>query len=139
MRKLGLIILLTFMSIPAMAMDKNEGNDESKIRAVESKYVCMVNNSVFNQEQIAVEVEGKTYYGCCPMCKARLEKDVSIRNAVDPVSGNSVDKATAIIGVDSSNKVYYFESEKNMQNYASNSSAEEGEEMNDMHSMNNNM
>lgn len=32
--------------------------------------VCMVNNTVFDKPQIPVQVEGKTYYGCCGGCVA---------------------------------------------------------------------
>ena len=36
--------------------------------------------------QIPVSVDGKTYYGCCAMCKDRLARDASARSALDPVS-----------------------------------------------------
>jgi YHS domain-containing protein len=39
--------------------------------------------------------------------------------ATDPVSGKSVDKASAVIGRDDSGAVVYFESEKNFVAYAS--------------------
>lgn len=84
------------------------------LRQVEASKVCMVNNTVFNQDQNAIEIEGKTYYGCCPMCEELLNEDASIRRAIDPVSGASVDKASAVIGADTSGKVYYFENEKNL-------------------------
>ena len=84
------------------------------VRQVEPQMVCMVNDTAFDTPQIAVEVEGATYYGCCPMCKERLEKDASIRKAIDPVSGNEVDKAQAVIGADAEGKVHYFESEENL-------------------------
>ena len=84
------------------------------VRQVEPAKVCMVNDTAFDTDQIAVEVEGATYYGCCPMCKERLEKDASIRKAIDPVSGNEVDKAKAVIGADAEGKVHYFESEENL-------------------------
>ena len=38
-----------------------------------------------------------------------LETDASARQAVDPVSGKTVDKASAIIGADSADKVIYFD------------------------------
>lgn len=82
------------------------------LERVEAKKVCMVNNTVFPKDQIPVEVEGKTYFGCCEMCKGRLAKDAAIRSATDPVSGNTVDKASAIIGADPDGKVQYFESEE---------------------------
>src|SRR5689334_1427618 len=61
----------------------------------DAKQVCMVNNQIMGREQIPVQVDGKTYFGCCEMCKGRLERDPSSRSAKDPVSGNLVDKATA--------------------------------------------
>jgi YHS domain-containing protein len=82
------------------------------LKRVEAKRVCMVNNTAFDKDQIPVDVGGKTYFGCCEMCKGKLAQDASIRQAVDPVSGKPVDKATAIIGATPEGKVYYFESEK---------------------------
>ena len=86
---------------------------------VEPSKVCMVNNAYMGKEQIPVQVQGKTYFGCCPMCEARLAKDPSSRTATDPVSGKPVDKASAVIGKDESGAVVYFESEKNFLAYAS--------------------
>src|SRR5262245_61283291 len=68
------------------------------IAHVPAKRVCMVNNTVFPEDQIPVAVEGRTYFGCCEMCKGRLAADPSVRTAVDPISGKSVDKAKAVIG-----------------------------------------
>lgn len=89
-----------------------------KLTRVEAKKVCMVNNAVFNKDQIPVEVQGKTYYGCCEMCKERLAKDAAARSAVDPVTGKPVDKATAVIGVIDDGTVFYFESQKTFDEYA---------------------
>jgi YHS domain-containing protein len=75
----------------------------------DAKQVCMVNNQFMGREQIPVQVEGKTYFGCCEMCKGRLERDPSSRSAKDPVSGNLVDKATAVIGRRVNGDVLYFE------------------------------
>jgi YHS domain-containing protein len=79
----------------------------------------MVNNAYMGREQIPVQVQGKTYFGCCKMCEGRLAKDPSSRMATDPVSGKPVDKASAIIGRADSGAVVYFESEKNFVAYAS--------------------
>ena len=79
--------------------------------------VCMVNDRYFGREQIAVEVAGKTYYGCCAMCKERLTKDEAARSAVDPVSGEKVDKAAAVIGRASDDTVVYFENLANFKKY----------------------
>ena len=82
-----------------------------QIERVEAKRVCMVNDAVFTKDQIPVQVEGKTYFGCCEMCKGRLASDAAARSATDPVSGKAVDKATAVIGATPDGKVFYFESD----------------------------
>lgn len=87
------------------------------LERVEPVRVCMVNNTVFPRDQIPVEVDGKTYFGCCEMCKGRLAKDAAVRTATDPVSGKPVDKATAVIGAGPDGKVQYFESEETFAKY----------------------
>lgn len=89
-----------------------------KIRPVESKKVCMINNRLFDVDQIPVTVASKTYFGCCPMCKDRLEQDERSRMSTDPVSGKHVDKAVAVIGARPSGEVVYFESRANLEAYA---------------------
>src|SRR5262245_66626493 len=76
---------------------------------VETKYVCMINNQRFDKEQIPVEVAGKTYYGCCEMCKDKLKNDPKSRMAVDTVSGKKVDKAKAVIGATAEGKAFQVE------------------------------
>jgi YHS domain-containing protein len=89
-------------------------DEDGALRQVEPRFVCMVNNSLFDRPQIPVEVGGKTYFGCCPMCKERLATDAEARQAMDPVSGRVVDKAVAVIGVLPTGAVVYFESEANL-------------------------
>lgn len=89
-----------------------------KLTRVEAKKVCMVNNAVFSKDQIPVEFDHKTYYGCCEMCKERLAKDAASRSAVDPVTGKPVDKAMAVIGALEDGTVFYFESQKTFDEYA---------------------
>lgn len=79
--------------------------------------VCMVNNQYMGRPQIPTTVGGKTYYGCCPMCKGRLEKEASARTAKDPVSGRDVDKAVAVIGKQDDGDVLYFESRQTFAAY----------------------
>jgi YHS domain-containing protein len=79
--------------------------------------VCMVNDQFMGKPQIPVQVEGRTYYGCCPACKERLETQPAIRTATDPVTGEEVDKARAVIVQDASGKIFYFASEASLQRY----------------------
>ncbi|HEY0171972.1 MAG TPA: hypothetical protein VGB98_13200 [Pyrinomonadaceae bacterium] len=95
---------------------RQEGG-EAALQVVDAKYVCMINNQRFSKVQIPIEVEGRTYYGCCDMCKDKLGGDPTSRVAVDPVSGKEVDKAKAVIGVDADGAAYYFESAENLKRY----------------------
>jgi YHS domain-containing protein len=119
MKKLLLTILMLFITIPAIAAETGHEHSDSWLKPVEAQYVCMMNNKVFDKPQIAIEVEGKTYYGCCPMCADKLKNDAALRSATDPVSGKTVDKASAVIGADPHGMTYYFENEENFHKYAS--------------------
>ena len=124
MKNIFLALFMAVITIPAIAAEQAHA-----LKPIEAKYVCMVNNTAFEKEQIAVEVDGKTYYGCCPMCEERLKKDIALRSAIDPVSGQPVDKAGAVIGADANGKIYYFESSVNLEKYETKSNAHHSEMM----------
>lgn len=88
--------------------------NQAIVTPVETDKVCMVNNQYFGTPQIPVEVDGRTYYGCCEGCKATLAGDAKARTAVDPVSGKPVDKAVAHIGAYPDGRVLYFGSAANL-------------------------
>ena len=107
---LALIAIFSFASF-------TQAQQSSALKPLDAKYVCMITNQEFVKEQIPVEVDGKTYYGCCEMCKAKIKNNAQARVAIDPVSGNQVDKAVAVIGSAPDGSIYYFESEENMSSY----------------------
>jgi len=109
------LLALAALAIAAVAVPAAAG--DQAVRQVEAKYVCMVNNAVFDKEQIPVEVDGKTYYGCCQMCKKALNEKAELRVAVDPVSGKEVDKAKSVIAALADGSVLYFENAGNLQKY----------------------
>jgi len=113
------IIALTFIfGFGSFSLADNSSQQNSSLTKVDSKYVCMITNQEFAKEQIPVELEGKTYYGCCEMCKAKIKNNPQSREATDPISGNTVDKAEAVIGAAPDGKVFYFESEENLSQYS---------------------
>lgn len=118
-RRLGLAALVVLVALIAgLSYAASEGKTKpNNLKRVETKKVCMINNQIFEKDQIPVQVEGRTYYGCCEMCKERLAKDAAARTAVDPVSGKEVDKAKAVIAAKPDGTVLYFESEENMEKY----------------------
>ena len=86
-------------------------------RVADVDLVCMVNDRYMGVKQIPVDVDGRTYYGCCAMCKSRLAQDKTVREAVDPISGKTVDKATAVVGRLVDGSVLYFESATTLARY----------------------
>jgi YHS domain-containing protein len=111
MKRVMLVVMIALVAVAALA-------ETPKLQRVEPKKVCMINEQVFEKDQIPVQVEGRTYYGCCEMCKKALASDASKRVAVDPVSRKEVDKAKAVIGALADGSVLYFENDKNFEKYA---------------------
>ncbi len=106
-------LLLSFtLNTTAMAAPANEA-----IEIVPNEKVCMVTDAVFPKKQIPVTANGKTYYGCCENCKKTLSEDAKVRSAVDPISGKSVDKASAVIAAREDGSVIYFENKKNFEEF----------------------
>lgn len=72
--------------------------------------VCMMQDTVMTVPAIPLARGGKTYFGCCEMCKAKIAAEPErYTKARDPMTGAVVDKATAeLLSVDG--RVLYFES-----------------------------
>ena len=116
-KSLMLLVAILTIGLVASVKAQSDKTKDTELTQVETKYVCMINNQRFDKEQIPITIDGVTYYGCCEMCKEKLQKDKSSRMAVDPVSGKKVDKAKAIIGATPDGKVFYFESLENLKKY----------------------
>lgn len=78
----------------------------------------MVRNHFMGRPQLAVDIDGHTYFGCCEGCRNRLAADARLRAAVDPISGQTVDKAVAVVGVNARGGLVYFENAANFRTYA---------------------
>jgi len=101
-----------------------QANNNSQFEIVENEKVCMVNDRYMVVKQIPVKADGITYYGCCENCVAKIQNNLGdVRYSKDPLSGNKVDKATAIIVQNKENGVvFYFESRTSAEKFiASNS------------------
>ena len=112
----NVILVVIAVSVALVALSASA---QEPLKKVDSKQVCMINERYFAKDQIPLVFEGRTYYGCCNMCKERLEKDPASRIATDPLSGKTVDKAVAVIAADADGNVMYFENEKNLQKFNS--------------------
>lgn len=87
-------------------------------RVTDASQVCMFNDEYMGAPQAPVVVNARTYYGCCPGCNERLEKDAAARQATDPVSQRPVDKALAVIGRTRQGALVYFENEQNLRAFS---------------------
>jgi YHS domain-containing protein len=116
-RMISLLAVMLFTATFALAENETPAAPAPPLVKVEASKVCMVNEQFMDKEQIAVEVDGKVYFGCCNMCKERLATDESKRFAVDPVTGRKVDKAKAVIGAAGDGSVAYFESDATFEKY----------------------
>jgi YHS domain-containing protein len=110
-------LMAAVLAAPVFAASSDE-----KVKKTDAKYVCFMNKQHFDSPQKKVEVNGKTYYGCCEHCLEQL-KDPKSHLATDPVSGKQVDMADAVIGYDKSGKVYFFENNANLKKFRVASSA----------------
>jgi hypothetical protein len=103
---------------PAAAAD-DEGNANGLTRVGERGAVCMLSNRYLGERaDVPIQVEGKTYRGCCANCAARLGSLAEARVAKDPFTGHTVDKGSAVLARDANNRLYYFESEATFASYA---------------------
>jgi len=122
---LKFIVLSLLVILPVACNDhdveeiKVSSSAQQVLQKVDPKKVCMVNNTYMYRDQIPIEVAGKTYFGCCSMCKNKLMNNATTRYALDPINGKKVDKAGAktVIGMLPKGKVLYFYSQKTFDVY----------------------
>ena len=105
---------------PHSARVQETATDNSIGQQVRAQQVCMVNDTYMGKDQIAVPVNGKTYYGCCQMCVKKLNEQETVRTTIGPHSGKKVDKVDAyIVLLDEQGTVGYFESQKSYETFKS--------------------
>lgn len=111
MKKMALpAIIVSLLSLPAAY--SASGNIDRR------EYVCMMQDMVLTKPGIAIKYAGKTYYGCCEMCKEKIRVNPKkYTRSLDLVSRKPVDKARAYVyGLNGD--AYYFSSEANRRTFA---------------------
>lgn len=107
----AMFVAALFLGQAAVSNAATEGAEPASIKPADHSAVCMVTNMApGDRRMFPVEVEGKTYYGCCPVCVKRLKTERTVRYATDPVTGREVDKSSAFIVAGPDRKAIYFES-----------------------------
>lgn len=110
--KINLSQLVCSIILGVMALLPFIAQAETSIVEDKSR-ICMMQDTVLLKSGEKIEYHGKTYYGCCPMCKQKMiaEPERYLR-ATDPISKKIIDKSDAfILNVDGN--AVYFETESN--------------------------
>jgi len=110
---------ITLLDLQAQQTDINQATIQNQTAIAKLNFVCMVDDEYKDSLLLAVDIDGKTYYGCCQPCVEYLEADEAIRYARDPLTNHLVNKADAFIAFEIAGtwKVLYFESEENYKKY----------------------
>ena len=119
----SLALAVTFLSfyifMPGIFNSQSYQPLPDKNQVLDHSLVCMVNNSYKGREMIPVFIGDKAYYGCCQSCELKLKNRPHLYHANDPLTGETVDKATAIITFDPKRfpGILYFKSLQNAETY----------------------
>lgn len=113
---LGVFIMAGAPVMAAQAAGPEKAQKQS-VEPVKHSDVCMVQNRHGIMKMIPVEVDGKTYYGCCGGCVGKLKYRADVRSATDPFTGRQVDKASAFIVGNPDGTVIYFESKETAERF----------------------
>ncbi len=109
----GKLVVLVLMVVGCLVLCTGRASAVAPPGSVpERSHVCMMQDTVLPSPGLPIEHEGKTYYGCCPMCQGKMLSDPErYMKATDPVTGKRVDKATAPL-LEYQGSVLYFEEGK---------------------------
>lgn len=113
----ALLGLLAFASPSFSAQPSQKQAASQSLQPIKHSDVCMVQNRHGMMKMIPVEIDGKTYYGCCAGCVAKLKFSPKVRFSADPLTGKEVDKSKAFIIGNSDGTVSYFESRETAERY----------------------
>jgi YHS domain-containing protein len=129
-RTRGLLLLVGIMVIAAIALYGPQLNSKSipevinyssfEGEIIPDSIICMVRGDIKSKGSLPIQIEGRTYYGCCEKCLTKLEQNIdNIQYAVDPVSGQTFSKADAIVRQDPQDhkRVLFFKSDETYDQY----------------------
>mgnify|MGYP004405004813 CR=1 FL=1 len=108
-----MILILAMTGCTTEVRNKN-AESATEVVGLPANQVCMINDAYMGKDQIPVPVGDKVYYGCCEGCVDKLTNLVETRYAIDPLTGQRVDKANAfIVRNPKGGSVWYFASKEN--------------------------
>lgn len=129
-KRKGLLILGGVIVLAAMAIYGPQIQNKSYQEVIDytildggtipENMVCMVRGDIKNKASLPLHIGDKTYYGCCKKCLLKLEENVgNIRFTIDPITGESISKADAVIKQDPQRpeRVMFFKSNETYSQY----------------------
>lgn len=122
MKKINSVIIAVLVVAGAYAFSFSFAGEFKKgvsVKEIKKEDVCMLVNRLPGEPTIAVAIEGKTYYACCPDCVTKLQGNKLNRKAKDLATGREIDKSAAFITEGPDGGVLYFESRKTAERFFS--------------------
>ena len=96
--RMGLVIAALGLSVTGAMAESMPVTPALDGQVADRSLVCMIDDNLQKNPGLEYAYQGKTYYLCCAGCRNRFASDPArFSRAVDPVSGESVDKAEALI------------------------------------------
>ncbi|RZT91301.1 hypothetical protein EV201_3115 [Ancylomarina subtilis] len=119
---LGLLVFLAGIIVYGPVLNSDDKMDYSSFEGeiITDSMVCMLRGDIKSRPTLPIEINSKTYWGCCQNCLGKLMRNENnALFALDPFSGQSVDKADAIIRQDPQNnkRVFFFKSNETYNQY----------------------
>ena len=93
----------------------------NKVKATE---VNMVTNRFEAGPQVAIRINGKTYFANGEGYALNIQENPSVRFAKDPITNKIIDKADAVSYADASGRILYFESDMTFDRFVGLASSE---------------
>lgn len=114
------IIIIVYSQMLGDRIDKENAYKAFIGKEIPDSMVCMVSGEVKNKAIKPIIVNGKTYWGCCSRCIAKLTNNIgNVQFAMDPLTKKQINKADAIIRLNPKyqKQALFFESNKTYHQY----------------------
>ncbi|MDF1546732.1 MAG: hypothetical protein P1P88_02845 [Bacteroidales bacterium] len=117
---LAAIIIIFYSQLIGLRIDKENAYKAFIGKEIPDSMVCMVSGEVKNKAIKPIFVNGKTYWGCCNMCIAKLTNNTgNVQFALDPLTKKQINKSDAVIRLNPKyqRQALFFESNKTYHQY----------------------
>lgn len=93
---------------------KNLAGIDKPLKLIEDKgWLCMRVDQLMEHPTVEITIDGKRYFAM-PSCSTLLLRKAELRLAVDPLTGEVIDKGEAVAAIGEDEYIYYFSSRENL-------------------------